>query len=61
MTGPQMSVVRALDDNVDASIEECSDQIKDLTTKLAELYTRRAELEALRDMREQFNGALTNG
>lgn len=61
MTAPQMSVVRALDDNVEASIEECTDQIKGMTSRLAKLYAKRAELQALRDMREQFIGALSNG
>lgn len=57
MTAPTVNVVRALDDHADNALAELDAQIADMTQALHALYLKRAALQALRDMRQHFNGA----
>lgn len=58
MTAPALNVVRALDDNVQPSIDALDQEIEEMAEALQRLYLQRAALQALRDIRGLFNGGI---
>jgi hypothetical protein len=58
MTAPALNVVRALDDNVQPSIDTLDAEIQEMVAALQVKYVQRAALQALRDIRGLFNGGI---
>lgn len=58
MTTPALNVVRALDDNVQPSIDALDREIEEMVADLQVKYLQRAALQALRDIRALFNGGI---
>ena len=54
MTSPTLNLTRALDDHAATSLEALDQEIVVTVAALRDLYQRRAELQALADMRRAF-------
>lgn len=54
MTAPTLNITRALDDHAATSLDALDQEIAATVAALRDLYQRRAELQALADMRRAF-------
>lgn len=55
MTAPTLNITRALDDHAATSLDALAQEIAATVDTLRDLYQRRAELQALADMRRAFS------